>query len=85
MTQLGFKLKMDYEDNCELICINNGTNVLADIINYIPKSKIILALNKQVRLTLKYNENEKKYFGNMSTLEFKTNGPKPIRINRGRT
>ena len=28
---------MDYEDNCELICVNNGTNVLADIINYIGK------------------------------------------------
>tara|TARA_B100000945_G_C19836764_1_gene347559 strand:+ start:227 stop:457 length:231 start_codon:yes stop_codon:yes gene_type:complete len=76
---------MYYEEKCKIICTDNGNEVTADIVEFKPHSFVTLAINKSVRINLKFDSKKSHYIGKMSDLEFITDGPNKININRGRT
>lgn len=64
-----------YEDTCNLTCTDNGRTAPAEILDFRPGKMLTCSVNRQVKLTLSYNEKHKNYVGSMSGMEFTTNGP----------
>jgi hypothetical protein len=65
----------DYADTCEVTNIKSGKVVTGEILRFQPKQSIVLTVNRQVKLTLIWQEKVGLYIGNMAGMEFQSEGP----------
>lgn len=57
-------------------CSDNGKTNIAEVVSYNPGQKLVVSLNKTIRLEMRYNPTNKMYIANQTGLEFVSNGPK---------
>jgi hypothetical protein len=77
-------MKSNYEEKVELTCSENGTTLPAEILDFKPAYMLVVSVNRQVKVYLKYNTSSKCYVGNVGSLEFRSSGPKEIVKIKGR-
>lgn len=65
----------EYEDHCEVYNFESGKTVTADILSFQPERSLTVSINKMIKVTLRYQENGKKYIGSASGFEFWSDGP----------
>lgn len=63
-----------YEDTCEVTCTDNDAVVIADVIDFQPMKKLVVAIGRSVKVTL--NWKTRLYVGDHSKMEFTSPGPK---------
>jgi poly(A) polymerase Pap1 len=68
-------MKVTYEDTC-ILESENGTEVPAEILNFVPKKYLSVAVNQAVKVNLHYTEKQGVYLGKMAGLEITSDGPK---------
>jgi hypothetical protein len=72
-----------HEDTCIVQQVgNSGKNASAEILEFKEKDKLIVVLNKSVKLPMKWNG--RLYEGRMAGMDFVTAGPKITRTSTGR-
>ena len=64
-----------FDDKCTIECTRNGQKVEADILTFKENQFLSVVFQKSVKLQLQYNTEKSVYIGNMSGLEFITEGP----------
>ena len=64
------------DTNCDVLCLDNGKIASAVVLEFKEHQKLIVVLNKSIKLTL--NWNGRKYLGQSSGLEFASDGPNII-------
>ena len=64
-----------FEDTCEVTCINNGLTEVGEILTFREENFISLTIRRSVKLRLNWNETAGLYIGSMAGLEFQTEGP----------
>lgn len=69
-------------DTCIVTCLENSNKVTAEILEFRDKVKLVVALNRAIKLTL--NWNGRKYLGKSSGLEFVSDGPEITTFSTGR-
>lgn len=70
---------MAYKQTCMLTCTNNDQLVKGEVIDFRQGSRLTISLERQIKLTLKFDAHRNHYYGSMSGYEFVTTGPKEIR------
>ena len=73
-----------FDDKCTIECTRNGQKVEADILNFKENQFLSVVFQKTVKLQLQYNTEKSVYIGNMSGLEFITEGPEKFVSKQGR-
>ena len=73
-----------YNDTVELTCLENNTTMTAEVLDFKPAYMLVVSVNRQVKVYLKYNTADKKYVGRVGSLEFFSPGPKETVIKQGR-
>ena len=68
--------EIEYEDECELYNFDSGKTVTAEILNFQPERSLTVSINRSIKVTLRYQENGKKYIGSAGGFEFWSDGPK---------
>ena len=73
-----------FDDKCTTECTRNGQKVEADILTFKENQFLSVVFPKSVKLQLQYNTEKSVYIGNMSGLEFITEGPEKFVSKHGR-
>ena len=73
-----------FDDTCTIECTRNGQKVKADILNFRENQFLSVVFQKTVKLQLLYKAEKRVYIGNMSGLEFITEGPEKFVSKHGR-
>ena len=73
-----------FDDKCTIECTRNGLKVEADILTFKENQFLSVVFQKSVKLQLQYNTEKSVYIGNMSGLEFITEGPEKFVSKHGR-
>ena len=73
-----------FDDKCTIECTRNGQKEEADILTFKENQFLRVVFQKSVKLQLQYNTEKSVYIGNMSGLEFITEGPEKFVSKHGR-
>ena len=69
-------MSVQYEDTCIITCNDNNKTMPAEILEFREGQVCTVTINRQVKVSLHYDEWTKKYVGRSAGLEFITEGPK---------
>lgn len=78
------KNRIHYNDSVELVCTDNNQKAVAEILDFKPENMLTCSVNRQVKVSLKYNHAKKLYIGRVGSLEFTTSGPESYFTKEGR-
>jgi len=67
-----------YEDSVDVYCTDTEKTVNAEIIDFKPNNILVVAIQRSIKLILKYDPAFNQFVGNMSGLEFTAKAPKRI-------
>lgn len=68
--------QIQYESTTTVTCSDNGNSSTAEVLSFVPEQRLIVSLNRTVRLEMVYNKKNKLYMARQSGLEFASSGPK---------
>ena len=77
-------MKTTYDNICDVRNIDNDTTVTADVMEFVPENRLVVSLNKSVKVTMMYNKINKKYVSSMAGLDFESQGPREYTVKEGR-
>jgi hypothetical protein len=63
-------------DKIPVYCSDTDKTVMAEILEFNPRKFLNVAVERSIRLTMKYDAKHDQYVGNMAKLEFTSKGPK---------
>ena len=63
-------------------CSDNGKSMIAEVISFSPKQRLIVSIDRSIRMEMTYNSKSNLYTAKQSGLEFASSGPEIIDINR---
>lgn len=78
------KNRIHYSDTVELECTENSNVTTAEILDFNPEKNLTCSVNRQVKVSLQYKNNQKLYVGKVGNLEFTTTGPEYYITKEGR-
>ena len=67
-------MKISYEDTC-ILESDNGTEVTAEILNFIPEKVLSVTVNRSVKVNLYFDKARSLYSGKMAGMELISQGP----------
>ena len=67
-----------FEDEADVYCTETDRMVRADVIDFLDKKYLSVAVGKAVKVNLQWQEKHSMYLGNAAGLEFQSHGPKRI-------
>lgn len=70
------KAPIQYEHTAIVTCTDNDNSTTAEILSFVPGQRLIVSLNRAVRLEMTYNNRNQLYMAHQSGLEFISKGPK---------
>lgn len=65
-----------YDQTVTVTCSDNGKSQTAEIIKFQEGVRLVVSLNRNIRMELIYNTRNKLYITNQGGLEFVSSGPK---------
>lgn len=69
---------MSFAQTCIVRCTDNDRVIDAEVIDFRQGSLLTVSLEREIKLVLKYDAHRNHYRGNMSGLEFVSDGPKEL-------
>ena len=63
-------------------CSDNGKSMIAEVISFNPKQRLVVSIERSIKMEMTYNAKNNLYTAKQSGLEFASSGPEIIDINR---
>lgn len=73
-----------YDDTAQVTCVDNGQTVKADILDFKPQVLMSIALEKSIKVVLKYVPKSDEYQAELYGRTFVSKGPKAHHVKTGR-
>ena len=67
-----------YESTVVVTCSDNGKTNTAEVLTFMEGQRLVVSLNRQIKMEMVYNPRNKLYIANQTGLEFVSSGPKMI-------
>ena len=67
-----------YDDRVIITSVTTKTENVGEILDYRRKKKLVVSINRSVRVQLFWDERLKLYSGNVGSMEFTSKGPKEL-------
>ena len=71
-----------HNQTTSVTCSDNGKSMIAEVISFSPKQRLVVSIDRSVRMEMSYNAKRNLYMANQSGLEFASSGPEIINITR---
>jgi len=71
-------MRVEYADTCEIHNTDRDKTMTVEVLDFFPQKKLVVSVQRSVKVTLTYNEYHKVYIGSMAGMEFTSNGPQEI-------
>jgi hypothetical protein len=62
-------------------CSDNGKSMTAEVISFIPNQRLVVSLERSIKMEMTYSSKSNLYMAKQSGLEFASKGPEIININ----
>lgn len=69
-----------YEQTTTVTCSDNGKSNTAEVLSFVEEQRLVVSLNRQIKLEMHYNPRNKLYIANQTGLEFVSSGPRKIEV-----
>jgi hypothetical protein len=69
-----------HKQTTTVTCSDNGKSMIAEVISFIPNQKLIVSLERSIKMEMSYNNKNNLYMAKQSGLEFASSGPETINI-----
>jgi len=63
-------------------CSDNGKSMTAEVISFIPNQRLVVSLERSIKMEMTYSSKSNLYMAKQSGLEFASSGPEIIDLNR---
>lgn len=77
-------MKTTYDDKCKIFNTNTEKSAEVDILNFVPQKKLVVSVQKSVKVTLAWDDKHHIYVGSMGGMEFTSEGPRGYTVKDGR-
>ena len=74
--------RQTYKQTTTVTCSDNGKSMIAEVISFNPKHRLVVSLERSIKMEMTYNAKSNLYMAKQSGLEFASLGPEIIDINR---
>ena len=68
-------MRVEYADTCEIHNTDRDKTMTVEVLDFFPQKKLVVSVQRSVKVTLTYNEYHKVYIGSMAGMEFTSTGP----------
>ena len=68
-------MRVEYADTCEIYNTDRDKTMTVEVLDFFPQKKLVVSVQRSVKVTLTYNEYHKVYIGSMAGMEFTSTGP----------
>jgi hypothetical protein len=69
-----------YDDKAKITCVDNGEEIIAEILEFKPNAILSVSLDRKIKLILKYNANADEYQADLYGRTFISKGPKSSHV-----
>lgn len=74
--------QMLHKQTTTVTCSDNGKSMIVDVISFSPTQRLVVSIERSIKMEMTYNTKSKLYTANQSGLEFASSGPDIIDISR---
>jgi hypothetical protein len=69
-----------HKQTTTVTCSDNGKSMMAEVISFNPNQRLVVSLERSIKMEMTYNAKSKMYMAKQSGLEFASSGPEIINI-----
>jgi len=69
-----------HKQTTSVTCSDNGKSMIAEVITFTPKQRLVVSLERSIKMEMTYNAKNNLYMAKQSGLEFASPGPEIINI-----
>ena len=77
-------MKTTYDDKCKVHNTDHDKTVEAEILEFSPQRRLVVSLERSVKVSLSYDDKHHIYVGSMAGMEFTSEGPTAYHTKEGR-
>lgn len=70
--------RISYKPTTVVSCSDNGKSLVAEVLSFDENKRLVVSLNRSVRMEMTYNTKSKLYIAHQTGLEFVSSGPEII-------
>ena len=72
--------RQTYKQTTTVTCSDNGKSMIAEVISFNPNQRLVVSLERSIKMEMTYNTKSQLYMAKQSGLEFASSGPETINI-----
>ena len=72
--------RQTYKQTTTVTCSDNGKSMIAEVISFNPNQRLVVSLERSIKMEMTYNTKSQLYMARQSGLEFASLGPETINI-----
>lgn len=69
-----------HKQTTTVTCSDNGKSMIAEVISFNPNQRLVVSLERSIKMEMTYNSKSNLYMAKQSGLEFASSGPETINI-----
>jgi hypothetical protein len=69
-----------HKQTTTVTCSDNGKSMIAEVISFTPNQRLVVSLERSIKMEMTYNSKSNLYMARQSGLEFASSGPETINI-----
>ena len=69
-----------HKQTTTVTCSDNGKSMIAEVISFTPNQRLVVSLERSIKMEMTYNSKSNLYMAKQSGLEFASSGPETINI-----
>lgn len=78
-------MKTTYDDKCKIHNTDHDKTVDGEVLEFQPQRRLVVSLERSVKITLAYDNKHHIYVGSMGGMEFTSEGPTAYHTKEGRS
>jgi len=74
--------QLSHKQTTLVTCSDNGKSMTADVISFTPNQRLVVSLERSIKMEMTYSSKNNLYMARQSGLEFASSGPEIYNIKR---
>jgi hypothetical protein len=74
--------QVSHQQTTLVTCSDNGKSMTAEVISFNPNQRLVVSLERSIKMEMTYNSKNNLYMAKQSGLEFASKGPEILNLTR---
>ena len=76
------RIPLTHKSTTTVTCSDNGKSTVAEVLSFNPKKRLIVSLERSIKMEMIFDDRRQLYMSKQSGLEFASSGPEIINTSR---